>query len=349
MTILRFILAGYAFLAVFVSGGLFFRKKEQTYLMISLFTLLFGIEILDFLYSTSVVMEQYPFFYARYYFGVGFIYGPILLFHFKALIVNKTFNKKNLWHFLPFVLATIYSIDFLVLPGIERMLFVSQHFSDRIMPLNIARASHILGYGIYFVVLIYSNYKKLSPQKRLYAVSFCGIYFTTAVLISWLTAFADGWRQFIYAYLIASSIFFLVGFILYKDPEFLQGITKKYLSSNLSRSDMKRIKQKLRQAFKKDQHYLDGKLSVRKLGDLINESPHNISQTLTLELNENFNNYVNSFRIQHAQMLLQDTNYDHYTIEGIALESGFNNKVTFNRAFKEITHQTPSAFRKNPF
>ena len=38
--------------------------------------------------------------------------------------------------------------------------------------------------------------------------------------------------------------------------------------------------------------------------------------------------------------------YTQYKIEAIALESGFNNKVTFYKAFTKFTNTTPSAFRK---
>jgi AraC-like DNA-binding protein len=32
----------------------------------------------------------------------------------------------------------------------------------------------------------------------------------------------------------------------------------------------------------------------------------------------------------------------------IGFEAGFNNKASFNQAFKKYTRQTPSAFRKEP-
>ncbi len=43
---------------------------------------------------------------------------------------------------------------------------------------------------------------------------------------------------------------------------------------------------------------------------------------------------------------MHDKAYSNYKIEAIALESGFNNKVTFYKAFSKFTNQTPSAFRK---
>ena len=345
MTFLRFLLASYSILVIFISGGLFFQKKDQSYFILSAFTFLFGLEILSFLYGTSSLINLYPYFYGRYYMLSGLLYGPLLLFHFNYFLKNKPFSRIELLHLLPLVAVTISYFDILILPHPERIEYINSHFLDRIMIYNYIRAIHILGYGIFFIWMIRTHYQILNATKRLYAVSFITIYFITAVTISCLTAFASGWRDFIYYYLSSSTIFLLIAFTLYKNPDFLRGIKEKYLSSNLSDSDLEKIIKKVSRVFEEEKIYLDGNLSVRKLGKLINENPQSISQAMSLRLNENFSNYVNRYRINYSKQLFENPAYDHYTIEGIALESGFNNKVTFNRAFKEFTGQTPSSFR----
>ncbi len=347
MTFLRFLLAGFSILIIFVSGGLFFQKKEQSYLMLSIFTFLFGLEMLAFLYGTSSLIDLYPYFYGRYYMFSGLLYGPLLLFHFNTILKNKPVSKSDLLHLLPLLIMSISLFDILILPHPERIEYINAHFLGRIMFYNYMRALHILCYGIFFIWMIRTHYQVLSSTKRLYAFSFTTIYFLTAVTVSFFTAFANGWRDFIYYYLLSSTIFLLIAFILYKKPEFLRSIQSKYLSSNLSKKDLDNIIEKLSSAFEKEEIYLDGRLSVRKLGKLIDENPHSISQAISLRLSTNFNSYVNRYRVDYAKKLFQDPAYDHYKIEGIALESGFNNKVTFNRSFKEFTGQTPSAYRSH--
>jgi len=43
--------------------------------------------------------------------------------------------------------------------------------------------------------------------------------------------------------------------------------------------------------------------------------------------------------------LIDDTTVN-WSLERIALESGFNNRVTFSKAFKEVMDCTPSAYKK---
>jgi len=56
-----------------------------------------------------------------------------------------------------------------------------------------------------------------------------------------------------------------------------------------------------------------------------------------------FTQLINEFRIVHACKLLSEGNM---TISEIAYECGYNNFTNFNKQFKRITGQTPSAYRK---
>ncbi|WP_449397875.1 helix-turn-helix domain-containing protein [Chryseobacterium wanjuense] len=61
---------------------------------------------------------------------------------------------------------------------------------------------------------------------------------------------------------------------------------------------------------------------------------------------KNFFQYVNEYRIEHAKKLLKDNSKNKLSILGIAYESGFNSKTSFNTTFKKLTNQTPSEFKK---
>ncbi|APF17611.1 transcriptional regulator, AraC family [Caldithrix abyssi DSM 13497] len=59
----------------------------------------------------------------------------------------------------------------------------------------------------------------------------------------------------------------------------------------------------------------------------------------------NFPQFLNNLRVQEAIRLFQEKDSQHYSIEGIGKQVGFQSKSTFHTAFKKITGVTPSYFR----
>ncbi|MDP2235517.1 MAG: helix-turn-helix domain-containing protein [Bacteroidales bacterium] len=92
--------------------------------------------------------------------------------------------------------------------------------------------------------------------------------------------------------------------------------------------------------------YLDSELTLGKLAKKLNLTSHQLSYLINNGYNQNFYGYINKFRVEKSKKLLKDKELDKYSIIGIAFESGFNSKTAFNTAFKKITGQTPSEFKK---
>lgn len=347
MTILRFVLLAYALLGLFVAGGVFFRKNKASSLTLTIFIVLLSIEILYFLYSTSLLFEQYQISFGSYYFTLGFLYGPVLWFHCRSLTdENSTLKAKDLLHLIPMILIIIHMWDILLMSREELVVYIQVHFMDRIMPINYLRASHQLIYGAILVIFSYKKRYSLTSNERVYIMLLCVIYFISIVLVSWLTMFADNWRQFIYFYFLVYTLVFIIAYLLYTDASFLKTLTRKYMNSSLSKADMNRILDKIEVAFSQDQVFLNGDLNLSEFSKMIDEKPHNISQTMSEIVKRNFNEHLNFFRVKHAKKLLLDSKFDHYKIESIGMECGFNNKVTFNKAFLKYTETTPSAYKK---
>jgi len=107
------------------------------------------------------------------------------------------------------------------------------------------------------------------------------------------------------------------------------------------------LKQKIVNAMTTNELFLDSELTVHKLAKTINSNSKYISNIINTELNQNFAAFINTYRIEKAKGLLIDPDYDNYTIEAISKEVGFNSKSAFNIAFKKITNQTPSIYRKD--
>jgi AraC-like DNA-binding protein len=125
--------------------------------------------------------------------------------------------------------------------------------------------------------------------------------------------------------------------------EVILPIKKKYQKSALDSAQSERIAMKLDAAMQNQQLYLQPELSLPLLAKQIQVPANYLSQTLNENLKESFFDYVNRCRVEYAKtLLMQDT----HTILDVAMESGFNAKSSFYKAFKHITGQTPGQYGK---
>lgn len=348
--ILRYFIFFYCFLGVFIAGGLFFKNRSPANLMLALFILCFTIEQIDFLYTTSNVVLQYPAYYLFAY-PICFLFGPSLWLHIQFVTnPSSQFRWKHLLHLLPFVLFVGFALSpLLAMSGAERMEYTRSHFLTEMMPLNYLRTGHVTLYG---VLMVFSIAKNANYKKKIgvYLTFLTFIYLITAVLQVYLTLFADSYRQFSIYFFLASTIFLIVGFVLYKYPEVLQQLQQlqqKYFTSTIKQTDKARIAKKIKNSRKEEALFLDSALNLTSYCNAIDEKPQYVSQVFSETFATSFTHFVNAIRVERAQIILTNPKMDTLKILAVAFECGFNNSVTFNKAFVRETGVTPGKYRKN--
>jgi|GEM_PF-777076 len=343
---IKTILLCYGLLAIFVSGGLFFKDKHYASKVLALFILLMGLEMINYVYCTTSLRAVSTVFVARYYFFVGFLYGPLLWFYLLFLWDQKqSFQWRDTLHLIPMVLAFLYFFDIYILPGEARIAYMRAHFFDRVMPLNYARALHLLLYALVIARLCRKIPVALPRIKQMLSLGIASIFLLTSVLMVGFTCFARDWHDFAPYYLFISTIVFSMAYLLYFHPDFMARLGGKYVHSGIGGKDMERIQAKINSAMQQDRIFLERNLSLKTLAIKIEEKPHHLSQTFTRLIEESFNEHINRYRIEHAKKILIDPTFSHLTIEAIAQEAGFNNRVTFNKFFQKFTEMKPSAYK----
>ena len=93
--------------------------------------------------------------------------------------------------------------------------------------------------------------------------------------------------------------------------------------------------------------YKDASLTLASLAKALQITPHELSRIINQGTGKNFNDLINEYRIKEVIRKMQDPTYQRMTLQGIAYESGFNSKSTFNRTFKQLTNQSPLEYQKN--
>ncbi|HEY9002602.1 MAG TPA: ABC transporter permease [Mucilaginibacter sp.] len=108
------------------------------------------------------------------------------------------------------------------------------------------------------------------------------------------------------------------------------------------------LKQKgiwLRKKMETDLFHRDAELSLATLAEKLGIHSHELSRIINMALKRNFNDFINDYRIRDVVQKMQDRAYSHLTLVGIAFESGFNSKSTFNRTFRQMTGKSPVEYK----
>ncbi|OPC02384.1 AraC family transcriptional regulator [Elizabethkingia ursingii] len=289
------------------------------------------------------------------------IFTPLFLFFSVVFFINPNyqFGKRDL---VCFVIPAIYLI----------VLFNSEY--NKV--LHILAMLIVIAHNLPYIGIIY--YKIRKHQKRIEIISSN----TESINLQWLiklsfllfitiiiTVCYELFNTFIYKMHqnLAMDLLFL--FIVYSTfyhvlrQKEIYPVSKIQLDDLLSieleaeektekkklipDEDFESLKQKLLTLIETQKPYLEGDLNLLKLSELIGISTHQLSYLLNNGFNENFFQFVNKYRVQHAKELLISDSYNKLSVLGIAFDSGFNSKTAFNTFFKKTVGVTPSEFRKN--
>ena len=91
--------------------------------------------------------------------------------------------------------------------------------------------------------------------------------------------------------------------------------------------------------------FQDAELRLSSLAEALGIHPHELSRIINVALRKNFNDFINEYRIREVTRKLKDPAFDRLTLLGIAFDSGFNSKTTFNRTFKQMTGKSPAEYK----
>lgn len=118
---------------------------------------------------------------------------------------------------------------------------------------------------------------------------------------------------------------------------------KKYAVSKVKGIDVMSVIEQLSMLMNENQLYLEEKLSIKDVAEMLDINHQQLSEILNRELGKSFSSYVNDFKISEARNLL--VNEPELPVIRIAMSVGFNSVRTFNRVFAKSTGVTPVEYR----
>ena len=96
---------------------------------------------------------------------------------------------------------------------------------------------------------------------------------------------------------------------------------------------------------KTKQLFLRPKLSLRELSNEVGIPVDEVKQVLREKLQLTFFEFISSYKVNKAKILLKNTRADRCSISTISAQSGFNTKDSFEAIFKQHTNMTPEEYR----
>ena len=121
----------------------------------------------------------------------------------------------------------------------------------------------------------------------------------------------------------------------------------KYKSSHLSDADKQQLLSRIQEVMECNPEIFTPDFTLERLSTLLGSRYKYVSQVINEHYGQNFNNFLNSYRIKEACKRMNDVeHYGHYTIEAISESVGFKSRSTFVSSFKRITGLTPSQYQR---
>ncbi|MEL6699850.1 MAG: AraC family transcriptional regulator, partial [Bacteroidota bacterium] len=372
--LLIFFVHAVVFSFLLLKKGIADNQHESMWL--AAFILLGGLYICPFMlgyagwYSTNPYRE-FMFFFP---FQQLFLIGPVFYFYILTLLNrNFKFVRWDWLHFFPALLYMLYSLivfitDKLILD--ELYFYADNKDKDLDVWYQVAGLISMLFYLI-LSLRHYLSYRKLSLEEVSYAdeISFKWIqYFTLAlgiILILRILFFIlnPEWGEFgrkFWYYLCFSILLMYISISGYahtlktslkfapiilkdwKQPK--QGKVQESKEAWVEAEALPEWKEKISHIFESASVYQNPSLTITDLSRLLNTNRNIVSKVINQEFHMNFNDFVNTKRVEAVIEKLQKGEHTKNTLLGIAMDCGFNSKTTFNRAFKKYTALTPKQY-----
>lgn len=291
-----------------------------------------------------------------------FLHGPILFSYWKTIKVNSTKKQKLGHHFLPAFINCLL-IPFLVI----------YENSSLSLLLGVLKISSCFYYALLlskkaqrYIAEQTSILTELEAKKiKWFKILINGILIIASTgMISlflsemqWVNISMNG--ELFVAIFLTIFVFLLSYIGLRQTAVFIDyqiapttaisispKTVVKYKNTGLDSKHSEKEYKKVLAFMHEHKPYLDAQITLLKLSELVQIPSNQLSQIINQNAHQNFFSFINSFRIAEVIGDIQKGKHKQQTLLALALSAGFNSKSSFNRAFKKITQQTPSAYIK---
>lgn len=303
------------------------------------------------------------------------LFVPLLLLYLKKITGSLTKNKfKNFLLFIPFAIVLVYNIPFYFSDFNTKIEFYinelnfTPSISAKIEEVFIQFSITIFGFLAILDVKSYSqrvdNFFSSHEKAKINWIKTIAfsmfILSLFALLISIAQFFISEIPMFIqFATAMASTvIIYYIAYFFLLHPNALVDVSEKIntyvakeddvklsVNENIKKTNINSdFEKKILELLETQKVYTNPEITINEIAEKIGIPAYLTSKIINQNLNTNFFNLINKYRIEQVKNELLSSN--NKTIIETAYQAGFNSKTTFYEVFKKNTGVSPSEFIK---
>lgn len=353
----------------------FFITKIRQYIFLVFFyfslTLFWAIQLFYINSDNYLLSYLFPFLLP-----IFLLILPSLYLFVRSFVGNLSFGQIII-HYFPSLFIFILLTPFWFVPVQDRIKFLEVDFDKKglllyihyvyLISLFVSILGQFVFYLIKFIGLLSDYNRKIETyfsnldNKRLdWAYWAFSLVFVLFILLNFSDVFAKGGIASLLVVNILLLGIMLMIYISARRLDFIE-ISQTFEEEETPKPETEKQKKKIITKSRKDEIYrqleelknnkpevfYDPNISILKLAELLSTNTTYLSQVINEYYNCNFYQFVNQVRLKRAVELLQNPNFEKYTIEYIAQLCGFNSRSTFYEAFKKFYGETPLRFRSS--
>ncbi|GAB5551526.1 MAG: hypothetical protein Sapg2KO_11170 [Saprospiraceae bacterium] len=377
MPLLILVVQGYFFAGLVLRR--YFKKKHLSDIFLALILAITAFQCTTY---TIGFMDWYDTFRTTkinyYLVDVTLAIGPSVFFYVLFVTQpNRKFRRADWIHYLPFILYFTYEVFVLIFDSQQAGYWDEQNgwWLTNIDFKYVTPFQSSLGYlskilYFAFTIQLYWNYRKriqvyFSNTYRMelnwirnFLLIYCIFLFSFQYLMDIINTFIVDlhWQQNWWTFLAMALTAYYLGMKGYfTDISKLFALTgkaevKTTLEPKVDNSEkdehLEPWKNKLEDLMNSEQPYLNPDLTLGDLARQVGLTTNTLSQVINASFGRNFNDFVNSYRVEAIKKALAAGEQKQKSLLGIAMDCGFNSKATFNRTFKKFTQLSPSEFSR---
>lgn len=304
------------------------------------------------------------------------LFGPLLYLYVEFSLRSEQRWKWTDWmHFLPFIVSYLLMTPFLFgTSAHDKILSDNQDFDSDYQLFFIASFIAFFISGLLYPFLAFKKtikYQQMIDDNFAYKdeisltwlksliIGLWGIFVAVIIIVVLNLGFdvQFGFNSDLVGYILIVIFISALGFLgirhqgiftekrkLKHDIDIVEVQTESYQKSGLKLSDAKDIHEKLLQLMQSEKPFLEPKLSLGQLADKLGVTSNNLSQVINQCEEMNFYDFINGYRVKEFIALASSPENSNMNLLGIAFDSGFNSKSSFNQVFKKNTGKTPREY-----